>query len=290
MVRRMILVTGAAGKTGLAIIRALRATGAHMRALIRRPEQEEMVLSAGAQEALIGDMMLESSFDRALTGISTIYHICPNMFAHEVEMGQLALQMAKRHFVEHFVFHSVLHPQVSAMPHHWDKLLVEEMLLEARLPFTILQPGAYMQNILGSWDAIIHEGKYHVPYPIDTRLGMVDLLDVAQAAAVVMTTPGHYGATYELCGNEILTPAQMASIMSEILGHEVAAVEQSVVNWQQNARHEGMDEAVIEKLTAMFQYYANYGFWGNSNALRLLIGRDQAKFEAWVLRTKQESA
>ncbi|MCH7586785.1 MAG: NmrA family NAD(P)-binding protein [Chloroflexi bacterium] len=286
----MILVTGAAGKTGQAIIRGLHATGARVRALIRRPEQEGIVLAAGAHEALAGDMTLESTFDRALSGIRTIYHICPNMCAYEVEMGKLAIQWAKRHTVEHFVFHSVLHPQVRAMPHHWDKLLVEDMLFEAGLPYTILQPVAYMQNIMGSWNGIINEGKYHVPYPIDTRLGMVDLLDVAQAAAVVMTTPGHHGATYELCGNEILTPKQMASIMSDILEQEVAAVEERIVNWQQNARHTGMDEEVIKKLTAMFQYYATYGFWGNSNALRHLIGRDPATFADCVLRTKRVSA
>jgi len=286
----MILVTGAAGKTGLAIIRALRATGKRVRALIRHPKQEMLVLSNGAQEVIAADMTLESSFDRALSGVRTIYHICPNMCAYEVKMGQIAIQMALRHSVKHFVFHSVLHPQVRAMPHHWDKLLVEEMLFEAGLAYTILQPAAYMQNVLGSWYEIINKGKYRVPYPIETKLGMVDLLDVAQAAAVVMTTPGHHAATYELCGSEILTPEQMASIMSNILEQEVVAVEESIEHWQETARQNGVNEKVIEKLIAMFQYYAKAGFWGNSNALRLLIGRDPATFADCVLRIKNESA
>lgn len=286
----MILVTGAAGKTGLAIIQALRETGVNVRALTRHPRQERLVLSAGAHEAFAGDMTLESTFDRALKGIKTIYHIAPNISAHEVEMGQLAIQMAIRHSVKHFVFHSVLHPQVRAMPHHWDKHLVENVLIEAGLQYTILQPASYMQNILGSWNEIINEGKYHVPYPIGTSLGMVDLLDVAEAAAAVMTSPGHYGASYEICGSEIQTPKQMASIMNVILKHEVAAVEESLANWQQKARERGMDKSVIEKLIAMFEYYANHGFWGNSSDMQRLIGRDPTTFNDFLVRTMNESA
>ena len=89
------------------------------------------------------------------------------------------------------VIRSVFHPQVEAMPHHWRKMRVEEKLLASGLPFTILQPAAYMQNILAYWDDIAHRGRYALPYAPDSRLSSVDLEDVAQAAALVLTESGH---------------------------------------------------------------------------------------------------
>ncbi len=69
-----------------------------------------------------------------------------------------------------FVYHSVLHPQIEAMPHHWAKMRVEEMLFAAGFDLTILQPTAYMQNILGAWRGIVEDGVFRVPYPVETRL------------------------------------------------------------------------------------------------------------------------
>lgn len=68
-----------------------------------------------------------------------VYHICPNVHPQEVEIGRIAIDAARAAHVERFVFHSVLRPQIEAMPHHWRKLRVEEMLLASGLNFTILR-------------------------------------------------------------------------------------------------------------------------------------------------------
>ena len=88
-----------------------------------------------------------------------------------------------------------LHPQIEEMPHHWNKLRVEEMLLRSGLDITILQPTAYMQNSLPEWDRMKRDGIFRVPYPIETRLSLVDLDDVAEVAALALTNAGHSGAT-----------------------------------------------------------------------------------------------
>ena len=143
----MILVTGAAGKTGLAVIRALAARDVPVRGLVHQEEYRVSVLEAGAQQALLGDLLNEKDLRVALAGVRVIYHIPPNVHPREVDIGDIAIQEASRAGVEHFVYHSVLHPQLEEMPHHWLKLRVEERLIASGLPFTILQPTAYMQNI-----------------------------------------------------------------------------------------------------------------------------------------------
>ncbi len=286
----MILVTGAAGKTGRAVIRALSAKGAFVRALVHRPEQAGEVQAAGAQEFVVGDMRAQPILTRAAMGVRAIYHICPNVTPDEVIIGQAAIAAARAAGVEHFVYHSVLHPQAEAMPHHWLKLRVEEKLFESGLPYTILQPAAYMQNVLAHWDKIVQQGIYPAPYPLETRLGMVDLEDVAEAAAIVLTEPGHAGATYELAGAEALSQTEVAAILSQHLGRPVSAQVLPLETWERQAKSSGLGDYQIETLIKMFRYYERYGFWGNPRVLGWLLVRPPTTFAAFVERSMQERA
>jgi uncharacterized protein YbjT (DUF2867 family) len=284
----MILITGAAGKTGQAVIRALVADGAAVRALVHRPAQVEMVKNLGVQEAVTGDMRLQATLDQAMQGIRAVYHICPNMSPDEVTIGQFALKAARCAGVEHFVYHSVLHPQTEAMPHHWQKLRVEERLFESGLAFTILQPAAYMQNVLAHWDQIVQQGIYAVPYAAETCLGMVDLHDVAAAAATVLTSTQHKGATLEIAGPDVLTQTETATILAEQLGRPVRVEVVSREAWERRARASGLADYQVATLIKMFGYYEKYGFWGNPQIVRWLLGRSPTSFAAFVQRTIRE--
>jgi uncharacterized protein YbjT (DUF2867 family) len=278
----MILVTGAAGKTGQAVIRALTKHGTGVRALVHREQQAPLVKNLGSQEAVIGDLENETVLQQASYGTDAIYHICPNMSPDEVSIGQRVITAARIAGVNRFVFHSVLHPQTEAMPHHWNKLRVEELLFESGLDFTILQPAAYMQNVLAGWATIIQEGIYRVPYPVGTRMGMVDLEDVAAAAAIVLTEPDHGGATYELAGLEVLTQTEVAAILSEVLGQPVRAEQVSITDWTREARAAGLDDHKVEMLVKMFRYYEQFNFWGNPRVLSWLLNRPPRRFRAFL--------
>ncbi|MCI0393468.1 MAG: NmrA family NAD(P)-binding protein [Chloroflexi bacterium] len=285
----MVLVTGAAGKTGRAVIQALVKRGAAVRALVRREEQRRPVEALGAQETICGDMGDPAVLQRAAEGIRAVYHICPNVSPDEVAIGQAAMAAARAAGVAHFVYHSVLHPQTEAMPHHWLKLRVEELLLASGLPFTILQPAAYMQNVLAGWPAVVEQGIYRVPYPVETRLSMVDLEDVAEAAGAVLTEAGHAGATYELVGSEPLSQVEVAEVLSRALGRLVQAEQTPIEIWQGEAVAGGMGAYQVETLVKMFAYYERYGFWGNSNALGWLLGRRPASFAEFVGKVVETS-
>lgn len=284
----MILVTGAAGKTGRAIIRALVAEGEAIRALVHRPEQVRAVEELGAREAIVGDMRLRATMDGALWGVRAVYHICPNVSPDEVAIGQTAIAAARSAGVERFVYHSVLHPQTEAMPHHWQKLRVEEQLFESALSYTILQPTAYMQNVLAHWDRIGQEGVYPIPYPVQTLLSMVDLEDVAEAAALVLTEAGHAGATYELVGTEGMSQSEVAAVLAEQLGRPVRAQVVPLEMWEQRARTSGLGGYQIETLLKMFRYYELCGFWGSPRVLGWLLDRPPTTFAAFVKRCTQE--
>ena len=284
----MILVTGAAGKTGRAVVRALFARGAEVRALVYRPAQVGPMQELGALEVVVGDMCDRTTLEAAVRDAQSLYHICPNMNPDEFAIGQRVVGAARSAGVAHFVYHSVLHPQTEAMPHHWAKLRVEEHLFESGLPYTILQPAAYMQNVLAGWDSILKDGLYRVPYKLETRLGMVDLEDVAAAAAVVLTQPGHQAATYELAGAEVLTQTDVAAILGRGLGRTVQAEAVPLDVWEEGAREAGLGDYRVDTLVRMFRYYDSFGLWGNPNVLGWLLARPPTTFEAFVERTVRQ--
>lgn len=269
----MILVTGAGGKTGQAIIEALAEKGRSVCAFAYSIKHEAQLRKLGAGEVLIGDMLDPEAFREAAQGIRALYHICPNVHPNEVEIGKNAIEAAKASGVEHFVYHSVLHPQIEAMPHHWLKVLVEELLFASGLPFTILQPTAYMQNILAQWEKIKESGVYSVPFWLNTRVSLVDLNDVAEAAAIVLTQPGHIAATYELCSADSPSQVEIADMLSEASGQQVQAKQISIETWQENAREDGLGSYQIETLTKMFAYYEGQNLQGNVKVLEMLLER-----------------
>jgi NAD(P)H dehydrogenase (quinone) len=266
------LVTGASGKTGKAVVAALARVGADVRALVRRPDQIEALTGLGANEVLVADMRVTANLRRAAEGVRGVYHICPNVSPDEVEIGRAAIDAARKAGIDHFILHSVLHPQAEGMPHHWQKLRVEEALFESGLNVTILQPAAYMQNLLARWKRITEEGVLRSPYPVDTRLSLVDLEDVAEAAAIVITQPGHGGATYELVGTAPMAQVEIAAALSEALGRPVRAEAEPVEAWE--ARATALGDYQRSTLAKMFRYYALHGLVGNPSVLRWLLGRE----------------
>jgi NAD(P)H dehydrogenase (quinone) len=280
----MILVTGAGGKTGKAVIKALLARGAPVRGFVRSPAYEPALKAIGASEVIVGAMDDADALSRAVRGADAIYHICPNVNPNEIAFAKMLVAAGTSSGASRLVYHSVLHPQIEEMPHHWNKLRVEEMLFSSGLDITILQPTAYMQNSLAQWDAIKRDGIYRVPYPVETRLSLVDLDDVAEAAALVLTNTGHSNATYELVGTPPLSQLELAEAFGRALKTHIRAEAETIESWNHRARSAGMDDYQRETLIKMFRVYARDGLEGNSNMLGWLLGRPPTSLAAFAAR------
>jgi uncharacterized protein YbjT (DUF2867 family) len=280
----MILVTGAAGKTGQAVIRHLVARGASVRALVRRSEQIPDLQNLGAVEFVIGDLGDSQALQTATEQVKSLYFIAPNVHPDEFHFARSLMETAAQNKLRHFVYHSVLHPQVEAMPHHWKKMRVEEALFASGLDYTILQPCAYMQNTLAMWETMLTEGVYRVPHATHACLNLVDLEDVAEVAAIVLTQPGHTAAVYELAGPHCLNAEDIAATVSKSIGRHVAAKQQAIPEWESAAYARGLSGYAIETLTAMFRYYDQHGLRGNPGVLGWLLGRPPRTYQEFIDR------
>jgi uncharacterized protein YbjT (DUF2867 family) len=269
----MILVTGAAGKTGQAVLSALASKGAQTRALIRRAASKQ-------SDAIVGDMADPLTIAKALQGADAVYLIVPNLHPQEFEIGRAWITAARSAGIKRFVYHSVLFPQIEAMPHHWQKLQVEEALIQSGLDFTILQPASYMQNIRPYWQEIVSKGLYRMPYSVQSRFSPVDLKDVAEVSTIVLQENGHSGGIYQLAGPEVLNSAEMAVRMGKELGHAVQAASQPLLEWMISAKN--LSQYARDSLGQMFAYYDQHGFWSSNQTLENLMGRPQTSFATFL--------
>lgn len=282
----MFLVTGAAGVTGRAVIHALAARGARVRGLVSRESSREAVVAAGAAEAAFGDLRDPASVRAALRGAAAVYHICPNMSEAEIAIGANLIAAARAEGVSRVVYHSVIAPQIKALPHHWDKLRVEAMLIESGLAYTILQPAVYMQNLAFQWREIVERGEYAQPFSADARLTLVDVDDVAEAAARVLAEPGWENGSFELASADSLTRREMCAVLAEALGRPVRPVTLALADWRK-ATEPRLGKPATDRLEAMFAYYDRHGLAaGNPRALTALLGRAPARFRDFVRRAR----
>jgi NAD(P)H dehydrogenase (quinone) len=283
-----VLITGAGGKTGRAVIDAVTATGGAVRALVRDLDRHADLADAtrdnssgtpGDVEVVGGDQREVDDLVAALDGCGAVYAIAPNVSAHERAMARAIVTACQRTDVARLVFHSVIHPQLSAMPHHADKAAAEELVIESGLDWTILQPNAYLQN-LGGYVEQLHEGTYRVPYAAARGLAMVDLRDVATVAARCLLEGVGVHATFELSGPREVVPDDIARAASEILGRQVVAEPQDPDAWA--ATVESSPAATRSRLHAMFAHYDQYGSPGDATVLRALLGREPGALRPYL--------
>jgi uncharacterized protein YbjT (DUF2867 family) len=243
-----VAVVGASGKTGRALISALEKHGARVTGVGRR----QWTGLAGA-----------------LAGCDAVSVIAPNLHPDEPAYVAEVLTAAEAADVRRVVYHSVTAPYVPAMPHHLGKARAEDLVRRSASAWTILQPCAYVQNLV----PMLRSGApvLEVPYAVDRPFGLVDLADVAEATARVLLEEGHGGATYELGGPTLVTTADVAAAASDVLGATVAAVRVDPDEWATGAGS-GLGDREREWLLAMYDYYDRYGLPTGGRVLRALLG------------------
>lgn len=213
----MILVTGATGNIGSALLEELRSAGVGpVRGLTR--DAERAVFPEGV-EAVEGDFVDLVALKAALEGVRSLF-----LVSRLGSDGEI-LETARQAGVEHVVLVSSI--TVQTHPHlgpAGENLAVEELLKASGMDWTILRPTQFASNAL-MWAASIrgHE-TVRAPYA-ETALPTIHPADIAAVARVAMTEPGHRGRTYALTGPEPVTARQQAEAIAAVLGREVPFAE-----------------------------------------------------------------
>jgi uncharacterized protein YbjT (DUF2867 family) len=280
-----VLVSAANGRTGRAVVTAVKAKGAHVRAFIRNPAQVDGLKQAlGLTDVVVGDMLKPETIQAAMEGCTAVIHIGPPMHPDEKLITQHFVQAAMKANVKRFVYYSVMHPLRREVPHHARKLDTEEMIIESGVPYTIVQPIRYMQHLETIWKSVLADGVHAMPFNTRVKFNVADLMDLAEASAKVALEDGHLYATYELAGPESLSQDDMAKILSDVLKRDIKARHIPLDEMAAKAKAAGANDLRIETMHKMNGHYDHSGFLGNANVMRWLLGREPTTFKAYVER------
>ena len=216
-----VLVTGATGTVSTALLGALKGTPSlRLRALVRDPAKAEGLKNDGVEIAH-GDLEEPDTLAEAFEGVDILFLLTPAS-ALEPSMGSNAVAAARRAKVGHIVRNSAIKASHDA-PNRNGRLhaLVEESVRNSGIPWTILRPHYYMQNLLSSAGSVASDGMLYMNMG-QGRVGMIDGRDVGVFAAKVIEHPEqHAGKTYAPTGPELTTMAEAAEILSSVLGKRV---------------------------------------------------------------------
>jgi uncharacterized protein YbjT (DUF2867 family) len=212
----MILVTGATGKVGSEAVRLLRQQAIPVRAMVRDPGKATPLAAAGAELAR-ADFDDPGAIDTALASVDTVILVSPGVPAQELNVVASAVRQGVKHVVKVTSNASADSP-IARRRHQAE---IEAGLAASGLAHTLLRANAFMQNTLALAPAIQRTGGFGSSAGLG-RVGMVDARDVAAVAAEVATAPqAHAGRTYRLTGPALITYADVATVLSEVLGRPV---------------------------------------------------------------------
>ncbi|MGH9270138.1 MAG: NAD(P)H-binding protein [Ilumatobacteraceae bacterium] len=270
----MILVTGATGNAGGAVVRALLGAGEEVRALVRR-EADRSRLPA-AVDAVTGDLNEPATLRVPLQDVWAVfllsgYRDIPGVLAEMRGAGvERIVLLSSSAAPDGDLSNAIAH----------NRIVSERAVRESGVAFTLLQPNTFMSNTF-RWIPQLRDGDaIRAPFT-GVRTAMIDPDDVGAVAALALTSTGHEGRAYRLSGPESLLPADCVAVLADVLGRQLRLEAQT----DAEARAEMSATMPPEHVDALFRFYAD-GALDESNVLatvRDLTGRGARRFEQWAI-------
>lgn len=270
-----VAVLGATGAQGGAVAAALQENGVRVRAVVRNPgsSRAQALADAGAELA-VADLSDENALAAAFTGAAGVFAVTtpfeegPHV---EVEQGLHVLAAAERARVGHLVFSSVAGAnQHSGVPHFESKAAIEAAVTEAAVPYTIVGPTFFYDNLLGAISQL-GSGELELALPIDLPLQQLDRRDLGRFVAQVFAEPDRFAGRRIDIASDAITPRQMAAALQRAFGRPVRAV--------------SFDPAAIESpdLRAMYTFLTDRGYAADTTWLhREFATIGWHRYEDWL--------
>lgn len=250
-----VLVTGATGNVGRAVVTSLRAAGIPVRAAVLvgvgsggyrlggPPDTTSGAADLGDVETVTLDFHDATTFRPALTGVGGVFLLRPPSIARVGPTLNALIDIAADVGVEHVVLSSVAGADTNRLvPHH----RVERHLQASSLPWTILRPGFFAQNLGDAYRRdICDDDRLYVPAG-DGRVAFLDVRDLADVAAAVFKDPAlHRWRAYTLTGPDAVTFTEAAQVLTSELRRPIRYDPATATGYVRHSRSRGLPAAQI---------------------------------------------
>jgi uncharacterized protein YbjT (DUF2867 family) len=284
----LILITGASGSVGGAVLQAIRQSGRPFRAMYRSAEDAGKA-PAGVATA-VADFASKDSLKSALAGggIEQVFLVC-SPIPQLVDYESNVIDVSRESGVKHIVLSSALgagdYQKSFPSWHH----KVEVKLQASGIGYTILRPNGFLQNLLTYNAPGIRAQSAFYAGQGDSRVSLLDVRDVAAVAAKALLSPAeHAGKTYELHGPEALTNAEIAARISAVVGRTVTYINIPEEAQRASMLGMGMPEWQVTAILELQQYYVQGGGSKVTPLLEQLLGRSPIGLDAFLAEFKEQ--
>ncbi len=236
---KIVLVTGATGKIASYAIPQLLGRGLQVRAYVHNAAKAEKLKKNGV-ELIEGEFSDSAKLDRAAEGADTIISITPMGKVADTSAAHIT-RAAKHAGTKHLLRVSAIGAAPDA-PTGNGKLhaMTDSEIMASGIPYTILRPNYYMQNVLGSIPTIQQQGKIYSGTG-SGKIGMIDVRDVADCLVSLCADGGHLGQVYTLTGDASISYYDIARMIGDGLGKPVEFVPVPIEAVGEMVRNFGMD-------------------------------------------------
>jgi uncharacterized protein YbjT (DUF2867 family) len=271
-----ILVLGATGNTGSAIVKKLKEKQADFGVLTSQSDNAEK-LALDETQVRVGDFDDVDSLKNAMQGVSRIYLVMP-ISPETVAWTENVIAAAKASGVKHIVKQSGLNARSDANSAIIrDHAKTDAIIMSSGLEYTIIQPNSFFQNFYGNLPTIKAEGSFYLPLG-QTAHSLVDINDVAHVAAAVLTGDGHTGKVYQITGAEALTSADQAKLLSDASGKDITYVDVPKEAVEAALNGFGMDPWLSHNLAEMMAWFAEGDYAPVYDTVERVLGRAPRSF------------
>ncbi|HWG84415.1 MAG TPA: SDR family oxidoreductase, partial [Deinococcales bacterium] len=255
----------------------LLARGARVRALDIDPERVRAILPEGVEVGRL-EFGNPATYGAAFAGASELFLMRPPQITDVERLIHPAVEAARKAGVRHVVFLSLQGVEKNRVVPH---AKTEKYLMRSAIPYTMLRPSFFMQNLSTTHRQDVREGEIVVPAGRG-RTSFVDVRDIAAVAAKTLTEPGHDGKTYELTGQDSLTYDEVAATLTRVLGRPVRYARPGILRFWRSMRRRGMPAPFILVMTALYTV-CRLGLAGRvTSETERLLGRKPISFEQFA--------
>jgi uncharacterized protein YbjT (DUF2867 family) len=259
-----VLVTGATGQQGGMVARTLKSRGHHVLGLTRNPDspsaRELKDLGIGVTA---GDFNDPPSLVTAVQGVDAVYVMATPFEAGteaEARQGIAAVDAAKTAGVQHLVYSSVSDAdRETGIPHFDSKYQVERHIQSQNLPYTIVAPAYFMENLISPFMLPgLKQGTLSMAMPATRELQQISVQDIASFTALVLENRDRFLSKRVNIGGDEVDGARTAEIVSRVSGHQIDYVEADIEELL----------GANQDLGKMFDWFNQVGYSGDIPALR----------------------
>jgi uncharacterized protein YbjT (DUF2867 family) len=275
----MILVTGASGTVGRAVLNEVLRSGAKHKAMYR--SADEAAKAPSATQTVIADFAKKETLAPALRDVESVYLVCspiPDLVQLEGNMIDASVAAG----VKHIVLNSALGAgdYAKSFP-SWHRK-VEDKLKGTGISFTILRPNSFHQNVLTYYAPSIRaQGAFYGGMG-NARVSFLDVRDIAVVAAKALAGGEHSGKTYELNGPEALTYTALAEKISKHAGRPAQYVNIPGDAQRKAMLDQGMPGWQVDALLDLQEYYTSGKGGAVDQLLPKLLGRPPISMDGFL--------